>query len=133
MKQKFSRRSWMRIASLTAFGTVMPKAWPHKNPDSFPDKSPADSTDPLPDVPEYDEPVFNLKQHFGNTVPIESIEILHRDNQYFVRTRTSSGRMQGTSNRLQTLSILKITSWPGSPSGARRHTSNRASLTCSAG
>jgi L-alanine-DL-glutamate epimerase-like enolase superfamily enzyme len=92
MKQKFSRRSWMRIASLTAFGTIMPKAWPHKNPYSFPDKSPADSTDPLPDVPEYDKPVFNLKQHFGNKVPIESIEILHRDNQYFVRTRTSSGQ-----------------------------------------
>jgi L-alanine-DL-glutamate epimerase-like enolase superfamily enzyme len=82
MNLKFSRRSWMRIASLAAAGSFIPKAWSVKNGPAF----------PTADIPDYEKPLFNLPARFSDPVIIESVELLQRDGRYFVRTRAASGQ-----------------------------------------
>ena len=42
-------------------------------------------------IPEYKKPVFNLHKLFYAPVKIASIELLHSDNQFFLRTRSADG------------------------------------------
>jgi L-alanine-DL-glutamate epimerase-like enolase superfamily enzyme len=87
MSFKFSRRDWMRMASLAAIGSALPDGWSATTQNNgFP------SPDlPAMDVPDYEKPLFHLHEQLPLPVPIRSIELLQRGNSYFVRTRSDSG------------------------------------------
>ncbi len=99
----FSRRRWIRAASMAAIGSTFSGILPaYVRAGGLTGSSSADKTSPagvpvgesgqaFADVPEYEKPVFNFRSVFPEPVIVESVELLRRDGRYFVRTRTASG------------------------------------------
>jgi len=83
---KLSRRDWLRLAGTTALAASLPR--------SFGAVTSATVDFPRnvkPFLHETEQPMFNLPARFKAPVIIESIEMLKRGNNFFVRTRSKDG------------------------------------------
>lgn len=76
----YSRRDWLKLAGSAAALTAFPRSGRSATPDAV-----------RPLVRPYEQPMFDLSRRFAAPVKIASVEMLQRDSNYFVRTRSADG------------------------------------------
>src|SRR4051794_35468657 len=74
-----SRREWMGLTGAAILGAAIP------------DSARGADEQTLRTLREYEKPMFDLPGQIKEPVKIESIELLKRGSQFFVRTRSTSG------------------------------------------
>ncbi len=77
---KMTRRRWLQTTSLIALASMIPSSLHAAL--AIVDK---------PLLRDFEKPMFDIPSQISVPVIIESIELLQRDNQYFVRTRSKDG------------------------------------------
>ena len=76
---KLTRRDWLKYTGGAALTASLPRSLS------------AAAAEALPLIRHYEQPMFNLPGRFTSPVIIESVEMLKRGSNFFVRTRSKDG------------------------------------------
>lgn len=95
-----TRRDWLKLTGSASLAASLPHSLT-----AAAAAARADTLAPL--IREFEQPMFNLSQHFSSPVKIASVEMLKNGSNYFVRTRTTDG-IEGITGTKQVEDFLPI-------------------------